>query len=84
MKRFIFSSVEHGETATLDRAHWNEVKNHIIQLETLLQEIDINAPRQEPVTLEPRTLSQAWSFWVVGQKVRQIIARSEQKVSESK
>lgn len=82
MNRFLFKSIEHGDTVTLDRQHWNEIKDHIIELETLLQDIDNNAPKVEPVTLEKRTLPEAWSFWAVGQKVRQIIARSELKASE--
>ena len=47
-----------------------QLQQRLSALEAFLTDILNNAPKDEPTNLEPRTLPQAWAFWVAGEKAR--------------
>jgi len=45
----------------------------VSELEAFVNNIKVNAPKEEPRTVTPRTLAQAWAWWMAGQQAANIL-----------
>lgn len=50
-----------------------QLKARIAELETFVNDVKNNAPKEEPKTVTIRTLPQAWAFWIAGQKAESLL-----------